>query len=89
VQQELRLHLSGLLGLFSTPSHLPGLLGFLPTFFHKFVIAVEKGGNDWNHVGLDNASPNILCPTHADVDDTLESEIPLPHSHRVMTAALF
>jgi hypothetical protein len=48
---------------------------------HHLDIIAENGGDDRDHVGFHNASPNTLGATHTNVHDTLEGEAPLPHFH--------
>lgn len=51
-------------------------------------VVVENGGNDWDHVGLDDSGPHGLGASHANVDDALKGETPFPHLQEVMISAL-
>ena len=61
-------------------------LDLVPTTVDDLQIIIEHGGDDGNHIGLDDASAHILGSTHADVDDALKGQVPLPHVHHVLTA---
>ena len=51
-------------------------------------VIVQDGGDDGHHVGLDNPSADGLGASYADVNDALEGQVPLPHIHHVLAAAL-
>jgi hypothetical protein len=67
---------------------LLGLLSFFAALIDGFDVIVENGGDDGDHVGLDDASADIFGASDADIDNTLEGKIPFPHSHHVLTATL-
>jgi hypothetical protein len=58
------------------------------TFIDDSNVVVEYRRDDGNHVGLDNSCADVFCATDTNVDDTLESEIPLPHAHHILAATL-
>lgn len=68
---------------------LLGLIGLLATLIDDSDVVVEDGGDDGNHVSLDDSGADVLGASDADVDDTLESEVPFPHAHHVLATALF
>jgi hypothetical protein len=65
-----------------------GLLCLLAAFINSFCIVVEDGSDDGNHVSLNNSGANVFRASDADIDNTLKSKVPLPHSHHVLTTAL-
>lgn len=65
-----------------------GFLGLCPYVFNDFDVVVEDCGNHGDHISLHHPSPNSFCAPNAYVDDTLESQIPLPHVHHVFAATL-
>lgn len=71
--------------------------GAFPPTFHVRTLAalvedvevvVEDGGDDGHHVCLDDTRAHGLGAADANVDDALEGEVPLPHLHHVLAAAL-
>jgi hypothetical protein len=68
---------------------LLSLLCLFPTLIDSLGIVVENSGDDRHHVSLDNAGANVFRASNADIDNTLEGKIPLPHSHHVLATALF
>ncbi|KAI6755313.1 hypothetical protein HG531_004419 [Fusarium graminearum] len=66
-----------------------GFLSLLAAFVDSLGIVIEDGSDDGDHVSLDNTSANIFCASNTNIDDALESKVPLPHSHHVLTTALF
>lgn len=65
-----------------------GFLSPLPALFNDLDVVVENGGYDGDHVGLDDPGPDGLGAADANVDDTLEGKIPLPHAHHIFTPPL-
>lgn len=65
-----------------------GLLCLLATFINSFCIVVEDGSDDGNHVSLNNSGADVFRASDADIDNTLKSKVPLPHSHHVLTTTL-
>lgn len=63
-------------------------LCLFPALVDDLEVVVEYGRNDGNHVSLDDAGPYSLRSPDADVDNTLESQVPLPHLHHVFAPAL-
>lgn len=63
-------------------------LGLFTTFVDDFDVIIEDSGDDWNHVGFDDPGTNILCTSNANINHALESEIPFPHAHHILTATL-
>jgi hypothetical protein len=63
-------------------------LGLFAAFFNDFDIIVQDGGDDGNHVGLDNTGSDSLRAPNTNVDNALKSKIPLPHAHHVLATAL-
>ena len=61
--------------------------GARPALVDDLDVVVEDGSDDGHHVGLDDAGPDILRPSHADVEDALEGQVPLPHVHHVLAPA--
>ena len=59
-----------------------------PALVDDLDVVVEDGGDDGDHVGLDDAGPDIFRAADANVEDALKSEIPLPHVHHVLAAAM-
>ena len=55
---------------------------------HNLDVVVEDGCDDGHHIGFDDPCPDILRSPHADVEDALERQVPLPHVHHVLAAAL-
>lgn len=67
---------------------LLGLFGLLAAFFNDLDVVVENGCNDRNHVSLNDSSTHTFRTTDPYVDNALESEIPLPHIHHILTPSL-
>lgn len=67
---------------------LLGLFGLFTTLLNHFDVVIENCGDDGHHVGLNDSRPDTFGATDPDIDDTLESQIPLPHIHHVFAAAL-
>lgn len=67
---------------------LLGLLGFFTALVDDLDVIVQDGGDDGDHVCLDDAGADIFRASDADIDNALESEIPLPHAHHVLAATL-
>jgi hypothetical protein len=63
-------------------------LCLLPALVDDLEVVVEDRRDDGNHVSLDDASPDGFRTPDADVDDALESQVPLPHLHHVLAPAL-
>ena len=63
--------------------------GSCPHLVDDLDVVVENGCDDRHHVGFDDTRPDVLRATHADVEDALESKVPLPHIHHVLAPALF
>ena len=63
-------------------------LGALLALLNDLKVVVEDGGDDGHHIRLDDTPPHLLGTAHANVDDALKSEVPLPHVHEVAGAAL-
>lgn len=63
-------------------------IGTRPHLIKDLQEVVEDGSNDWHHIGLDDSRPHTLGTPYANVDDTLESEIPFPHLHHIIAPAL-
>lgn len=63
-------------------------LCLLPALVDDLEVVVEYGRDDGNHVSLDDTGPYGLGTPDADVDDTLEGQVPLPHLHHVFAPAL-
>jgi hypothetical protein len=68
---------------------LLGLLCPFTALFDNFDIIVKYCGDDRDHVGLDHAGADALCAPDTNVDDTLEGEVPFPHTHHIFAATLF
>jgi hypothetical protein len=66
-----------------------GFFGLLAAFVDSFGIIIEDGSDDRDHVSLDDTSADVFRASNTNIDDTLESKVPLPHSHHVLTTALF
>lgn len=65
-----------------------GLLCLLATPVDHLDVVVEDSCNDWHEVCFDDSGTNILRATDADIDHTLEGEVPLPHVHHVLAPPL-
>lgn len=65
-----------------------GLLRLLAAFINSFCIVVEDGSDDRNHVSLNNSGADVFRASDADIDNTLKSKVPLPHSHHIFTTTL-
>jgi hypothetical protein len=65
-----------------------GLLCLLAAFINSLCIVVEDGSDDGNHVSLNNSGADVFRASDADIDNTLKSKVPLPHSHHVLTTTL-
>jgi L-fucose mutarotase/ribose pyranase (RbsD/FucU family) len=63
--------------------------GSCPHLVDDLDVVVENGCDDRHHVGFDDTRPDVLRATHADVEDALEGQVPLPHVHHVLAPALF
>jgi hypothetical protein len=63
--------------------------GSCPHLIHNLDVVVENGCNDRHHVGFNHTRPDVLGAAYANVEDALESKVPLPHVHHVLAAALF
>lgn len=59
-----------------------GLHPFAAAFDHLYVI-VKYSRNNWDHVCLHHPRSDILRSTNANVDHTLEGQVPLPHLHHI------
>lgn len=75
--------MSVLLNLF-----LLGLFRLFTALLGNLDVVVENGGNDGNHVGLDDSCPHGLGASNPYVDDALEGQVPFPHIHHIFAAAL-
>lgn len=64
------------------------LLSLLAALIDDFDVVVQNRGDDGNHIGFDYTGPYVLGASHTNIDNTLESEIPLPHAHHILAAAL-
>ena len=58
------------------------------TLLDYFDVVVEDSSDDGHHVSLDDTRPDVLGAPYADVEDALEGQVPLPHVHHVLAAAL-
>jgi hypothetical protein len=67
---------------------LLGLLCLFTALVDGLDVIVEDGSDDGDHIGLDNAGADVFRSSDADIDDTLEGKVPLPHSHHILTATL-
>lgn len=67
---------------------LLGLLGLLAALVDDSNVVIKNGGNDGDHVGLDDSGADILGASNADIDDALKREVPFPHAHHVFAATL-
>jgi hypothetical protein len=65
-----------------------GLLGLLPAPVHDLDVVVEDGRDDGNQVSLDDSGADVLRSSDADIDDTLEGQVPFPHVHHILTPPL-
>jgi hypothetical protein len=68
------------------------LLSFLDLFarfVHDFYVIIQNGGDDWDHVCLNDSGANIFGATNTNVHNALESKIPLPHAHHILAPPLF
>ena len=63
-------------------------LSLLAYPFDDFDVVVEDGGDDGNHICLNNAGSDVLSASYTYVDHALESKIPLPHVHHILAATL-
>jgi len=63
-------------------------LGPRPVLVDNLDVVVEDGGDDGDHVGLDDTGPDVLGAPYTNVKDALEGEVPLPHVHHVLAPAL-
>lgn len=59
----------------------------LPAPVYDLDVVVENCSDNWDHVCLYHPSPNWFRASDADIDNTLESEIPFPHIHHVLASA--
>jgi hypothetical protein len=66
-----------------------GFFSLLAAFVDSLGIVIKDGSDDRDHVSLDNTSADAFRASNTNIDDTLESKVPLPHSHHVLTTALF
>lgn len=62
-------------------------LRLLSAPIYDLYVVVENRSDNWDHVCLYHPSPNRLRASDADIDNTLESEIPFPHIHHVLASA--
>ena len=67
---------------------LLGLLCLLTTLINSLGVVIEDGSDDGDHIRLNNAGADVFRASDADIDDTLESKVPLPHSHHIFATAL-
>ena len=65
-----------------------GFLGLLPAPVHDLDVVVEDGRDDGNQVSLDDSGADVLRSSDADIDDTLEGQVPFPHVHHILTPPL-
>jgi hypothetical protein len=65
-----------------------GLLRLLPAPIHDLDVVVEDSSDDWNQVGLDDSGADVLRSSDADIDDTLEGQVPFPHVHHILAPPL-
>jgi len=74
----------------ATNSGVSPQLGFcsFPALIDNLDVVVEDGCDDGHHVGFNNPRADVFGPSHADVEDALEGEVPLPHVHHVLASAL-
>lgn len=65
------------------------LLCLFAAFIDNFDVIVEDGCDDRNHISFDDSSPHVFGPANSYVHHTLESKIPFPHVHHILTSSLF
>jgi hypothetical protein len=68
---------------------LLNFIGLFSTSVNNFDIVVKNSCDDRNHVGFNNTRAYVFRSTHTDIDNTLERQVPFPHSHHVLTPTLF
>lgn len=54
---------------------------------YDLYVVVENCSDNGDHVSLNHPRPNWLRASDADIDNTLEREIPFPHIHHVLASA--
>lgn len=57
-------------------------------FLEDFQIVLQNGSNDRHDIGLNNTRADVFGATDTNINDTLESQVPLPHFHHVLLSAL-
>jgi hypothetical protein len=62
--------------------------GLLAAFVDSLGIVIEDGSDDGDHVGFNDTGADVLRASNTNIDNALESKIPFPHSHHVLTTAL-
>lgn len=60
---------------------------FFATLLDDLDVIVQNGGNDRDHVGLDDASTDILCAPNTNINDALKRQVPFPHVHHIFGSA--
>lgn len=64
------------------------IFGLFSTLVNDLDIIVKYRCDHRHHVSFDDPCSNTFGPANSNVDDALESEIPLPHLHHFLAPAL-
>lgn len=67
---------------------LLGLLCLFAALLNDLDVVVENGGDNRDHVGLDDACADGLGAADSNIDNALEGQVPLPHVHHIPAATL-
>lgn len=67
---------------------LLGLFSLFAAFIDNLDVVIENCRDDGNHISLDHASADIFSSSNANVDNTLEGQIPFPHTHHILAPTL-
>jgi hypothetical protein len=67
---------------------LVGLFGLFAAFLDDLDVIVKNSSYDWHHISFDNTSPHVFGSSDANIDHALESKVPFPHSHHILTPSL-
>lgn len=75
----------------TSPLFLDGLLlcplRLLSAPIYDLYVVIENCSDNRDHVSLHHPRPDRLRASDADIDNTLECEIPFPHIHHVFASA--
>lgn len=63
-------------------------LSLFAAFIDDLDVVIKNGSDDGYHVSLDYTGADIFGASNTNIDDTLESQIPFPHSHHILAASL-